>query len=374
MNFIGRLQELEQKYQALDQDLSKPEVYSDPAKLKQLSKTQAELRPVIEKYRDYKKVLKEIEDNQTLLDSRDREIAALAKSELEGLEKKEQSLETALKELLIPPDPDDQRNAILEIRAGTGGEEAALFVRDLIEMYKKWLERKGLRLTALNHHATDLGGFKEIICQVEGASAFGWLKFESGVHRVQRVPATEAQGRVHTSTVTVAVLPEAEEVDLQIDEAKDLRIDVYRSQGKGGQGVNTTDSAVRITHLPTGMVVTCQDERSQHKNKSRAMKILKARLYEAEKEKRRAQREGLRRSQVGSGERAEKIRTYNFPQNRLTDHRINLTLYKLDRLMEGELDELVQALRAEEKAKKLVEFETESLDAQTNAQQNSPRS
>jgi peptide chain release factor 1 len=363
MDFIQRLEELEQKFKTLEEDLSTPEVYSDREKFKKLSKTQAELRTIVDSFREYKKLNREIQDNQSLLETKDREIAELAKAELQTQEQKKSELEAKLKELMVPPDPDDSKNAILEIRAGTGGEEAALFARDLIEMYIKWLEPKGVKVTALNHHSTDLGGLKEIICQVEGPEAFGWLKFESGVHRVQRVPDTEQQGRVHTSTVTVAVLPEAEEVDIAIDESKDLRIDVYRSQGKGGQGVNTTDSAVRITHLPTGMVVTCQDERSQHKNKSRAMKILKARLYEAEKEKLRAEREGLRRGQVGSGERAEKIRTYNFPQNRLTDHRVNITLYKLDRVMQGDLDELVNALRAEEKAQKLMDFDAQEKTA-----------
>jgi peptide chain release factor 1 len=367
MDFIQRLNELELKFQALEQELATPEVYSDREKFKKLSRTLAELKTIVEKFREYRKVSREIEDNQSVVQSGDRELGELAKAELETLEPKKTELEAKLKELLVPPDPDDARNAILEIRAGTGGEEAALFARELMEMYVKWLGDKGVKFSVLNHHPTDLGGLKEIISQVEGPDAFGWLKFESGVHRVQRVPDTEQQGRVHTSTVTVAVLPEAEEVDISIDESKDLRIDVYRSQGKGGQGVNTTDSAVRITHLPTGMVVTCQDERSQHKNKSRAMKILKARLYEAEKEKLRAEREGMRRGQVGSGERAEKIRTYNFPQNRLTDHRVNITLYKLDRVMQGDLDELVSALRSDEKAQKLVEFDAEEKAAPEKA-------
>jgi peptide chain release factor 1 len=363
MNFIQRLAELELKFKGLEQELSTPEVYSDREKSKRLSRSQAELRPIVDKFREYQKLDQEIMNHNSLVDSEDREIAELAKAELVSLERKKQELEEKLKELLVPADPDDARNAILEIRAGTGGEEAALFGSEIFDTYRKWLERKGLKVNVLNHHSTDLGGLKEIISQVEGTDAFGWLKFESGVHRVQRVPATETQGRVHTSTVTVAVLPEAEEVDIQVDEAKDLRVDVYRSQGKGGQGVNTTDSAVRITHLPTGLVVTCQDERSQHKNKARAMKILKARLYEAEKEKLRSEREGLRRNQVGSGERAEKIRTYNFPQNRLTDHRVNLTLYKLDRVMEGDLDELVSALRADEKARKMDEFNAQEQAA-----------
>ena len=359
MDFVTRLGELEQKFNGLEHELAQPDVYSDPAKAKKLSKNLSDLRPVVEKFREYKKVMKELEGNKSLLESGDKEMESLVKAEMAGLELKQHELEEKLKELLVPPDPDEDKNAILEIRAGTGGEEAALFVLDLFNMYKKWTEGKGFKITVLNHHATDLGGYKEIISQVEGPGAFGWLKFESGVHRVQRVPLTETQGRVHTSTVTVAVLPEAEEVNITIDESRDLRVDVYRSQGKGGQGVNTTNSAVRITHLPTGMVVTCQDERSQHKNKARAMKILKARLYEAEKERQRSAREGMRRDQVGSGDRAEKIRTYNYPQNRMTDHRINVTLYKLDHMMEGDLDELVNALRIDEKARLLVQIEAE---------------
>ncbi len=358
MNFSGRLEELEKKFLAIEQELTQPEVFSDRVKSLRLSRSLAELRPVVEKFRVFQKLDRELEGNKNLLQGQDRELAELVKAELPGLERQKQVLEQELKEMLVPPDPDDAKNAILEIRAGTGGNEAALFVRELFEMYQKWLEKKGLRISILNHHSTDLGGFKEIISQVEGAGAYGWFKFESGVHRVQRVPATEAQGRIHTSTVTVAVLPEAEEVDLQVNESE-LRVDVYHSQGPGGQGVNTTDSAVRITHLPSGMVVTCQDERSQHKNKARAFKILKARLLEMEKEKQRSQREGIRRSQVGSGERAEKIRTYNFPQNRVTDHRVNVTLYQLDRVMEGNLDELVDTLRSGEKADKLAEFEKE---------------
>ena len=357
MNLIDKLKELEKKFEGMEQELSNPQIFSDLERYRKLTKSRAELAPVVELYRQYQLLVKAVEDNRNLLESSDAELKELAQEELKELEPKKMELENRLKELLIPPDEDDNKNAIVEIRAGTGGEEASLFVRDLFEMYKKWLEKKGFKLTVLNHHSTDLGGYKEIIAQVEGQSAFGWLKFESVVHRVQRIPITENQGRIHTSTVTVAVLPEAEEVEVEVNEEKDLRIDVYRSQGPGGQGVNTTDSAVRITHLPTGLVVTCQDERSQHKNRARALKILKSRLLEMEKEKQRAERVGLRRSQIGSGERAEKIRTYNFPQNRITDHRADLTLYKLDRIIQGELDELVEALRAMDKAKKLAELE-----------------
>jgi len=361
MEIFSRLKELSAQYEKLEQELSCPEVFSDPERYQALYQRQAELRPIVESWREYQKLMKEIEDNQHLLEEDDPELKELAEQELVQLRARKTQLEEKIKELLIPPDPDEEKNAILEIRAGAGGEEAGLFARDLFEMYQKWLSKKGLKLRVASFHPTDLGGFKEIICEVEGKGAYGWLKYESGVHRVQRIPITESGGRIHTSTVTVAVLPEAEEVEVEIDEEKDLRVDVFRAQGPGGQGVNTTDSAVRITHLPTGLVVTCQDERSQHKNKARALKILKSRLLEMEKQKQRAQRDGMRRSQIGSGDRAEKIRTYNFPQNRVTDHRINLTLYKLDKIMEGELDELVKALRAEEKAKKLAEMEEESL-------------
>jgi peptide chain release factor 1 len=357
---MDRLEELDKKFRAMESELLKPEVISDREKYLKLTKSQAELRPIVDKFRLYQKLIQELSDNKKLAEADDRELAELAKSEINSLLSKKDALESELRELLAPRDPAENKNAILEIRAGTGGNEASLFAREMFEVYQKWLIKKGFRVSVLNHHPTDLGGLKEIISLVEGPGAYGWLKFESGVHRVQRVPVTEAQGRIHTSTITVAVLPEAEEVEIQIND-DDLRIDVYRSQGKGGQGVNTTDSAVRITHLPTGMVVTCQDERSQHKNKARALKILKSRLLEAEREKQRLERDGARRSQVGSAERAEKIRTYNFPQNRVTDHRVNLTLYKLDRVMEGNLDELVEPLRAWEKAERFKQMEKEEL-------------
>ena len=361
MEFLSRLKEISAQYEKLEQELSRPEVYSDPERYQALYQRQSELRPIVESWREYQELLKEIEENQMILKGDDPELKELAEQELEQLSTRKAELEEKIKELLIPPDPDEEKNAILEIRAGAGGEEAGLFARDLFEMYQKWVSKKGFKLRVASFHPTDLGGFKEIICEVEGKGAYGWLKYESGVHRVQRIPITESGGRIHTSTASVAVLPEAEEVEVEINEEKDLRIDVFRAQGPGGQGVNTTDSAVRITHLPTGLVVVCQDERSQHKNKARALKILKSRLLEMEKQKQRTERDGMRRSQIGSGDRAEKIRTYNFPQNRITDHRINLTLYKLDKIMEGDLDELVEALRAEEKAKKLAEMEEETL-------------
>ena len=363
MKFLARLNEIEERYSELEQKLNDPVVFSSPEQYQKLFQRLNSLKPIVDTFREWKKVSEEIEENQEILNGEDKELAELAEAEIESLKEKKDQLEQKLKELLIPPDPDEDKNAILEIRAGAGGEEAALFARDLFEMYKKWLEKKGFKLRVASFHPTDLGGFKEIICEVEGKGAYGWLKYESGVHRVQRIPVTESGGRIHTSTASVAVLPEAEEIEVEIDEEKDLRIDVFRAQGPGGQGVNTTDSAVRITHLPTGIVVTCQDERSQHKNKARALKILKARLLELERQKQREERDGIRRNQIGSGDRAEKIRTYNFPQNRVTDHRINLTLYKLDQILQGELDEIVNALRAEEKAKKLAQLEKEGEKA-----------
>lgn len=358
MEIIPRLVELEEKYLQLEKKLLDPSIFQNPEEAKKITKAQAELKEVIDCFKEYKKNLKEIEENTKLVQGEDKELALLAEEELKKLKQKKQELEEKLKNLVLPADPDEQKNVIIEIRAGTGGEEASLFAKELFEMYLKYAQSRGWKLTVLNHHSTDRGGFKEIISQIEGKDVYGWLRFESGVHRVQRVPITESQGRIHTSTVTVAVLPEAEEVEVKIDEEKDLRIDVYRSQGPGGQGVNTTDSAVRITHLPTGIVVTCQDERSQHKNKARALKILKARLLEMEKEKQRAKIDGLRKKQIGTGERAEKIRTYNFPQNRVTDHRINLTLYQLDRVIQGELDPIIESLRSHHKASRLSELES----------------
>jgi peptide chain release factor 1 len=316
----------------------------------------------VEAYKNYKKVSKDLEDTQELISGDDQEMAALAKEELQSLEAEKEEIEAKLKELLTPKDPLSDKNAILEIRAGTGGEEASLFGRDLFEMYNRYSSEKGWKVSVLSHNVTGKGGFKELIAQVIGKGVYGTLKYESGVHRVQRVPETESQGRIHTSTVTVAVLPEAEDVEVEINKEKDLKIDVFRSSGPGGQGVNTTDSAVRITHLPTGMVVTCQDERSQHKNRSRALKILKARLFDLEQRRQREERAGLRKSQVGSGGRAEKIRTYNFPQNRISDHRVSLTLHKLDRVLMGDLDEIISALKIQENQENMTENNSNSPD------------
>jgi peptide chain release factor 1 len=324
-----------------------------------LSREYAELSSVVECIRELKTArleLAEIEQLRADAES-DPEMRALAEQERRELSQKIEKLETNVKLLLLPRDEADQRNAIIEIRAGTGGEEAALFAADLLRMYQRYAERKGWQFEILQLSETGLGGCKEAIASIAGRGVFARLKFESGVHRVQRVPQTETGGRIHTSAATVAVLPEAEEVDVKIED-KDLRIDVFRARGPGGQSVNTTDSAVRITHIPTGIVVSQQDEKSQHKNKAKAMKVLRARLYERERERQEAERSAARRSQVGSGDRSERVRTYNFPQSRVTDHRINLTLHKLEKLLAGEaLDELADALIAEDQASRLAELE-----------------
>ncbi len=297
----------------------------------------------------------EIEGHRQLLDDSDAELRELAKSELPALRERLETLDIELRRLLLPRDPNDDRNVVLEIRAGTGGDEASLFAAQLFRVYSRYAEENGWRVEILSANPTGLGGFKEIVALIEGRGAYSRLKFEGGVHRVQRVPVTEASGRIHTSTVTVAVLPEAEDVEVQIDEAKELRIDVYRSSGPGGQSVNTTDSAVRVTHLPTGLVVACQDEKSQHKNKAKALKILRARLLERAQAEQHAEVAENRRSMVGTGERSERIRTYNFPQGRMTDHRINLTLYSLDRIMEGQIQPLIDAL--------ITHYQAEALKA-----------
>lgn len=347
---LDKLEQIEQKFIDIQKRMQEPETYSDPAQYAKLAREQKELAPVVEVYRRRKKYASDLEDARELLN--DPEMRDMAQEELNNAKELLTKTDDELKILLLPRDPNDDKNVIVEIRGGVGGEESALFAHDLYRMYSMYAEIKGWKLEIANINETELGGIKEISFIIEGEGAYSRLKFESGVHRVQRVPETEAGGRIHTSTVTVAVLPEMEEVDFQINPA-DLQIDTFRSTGAGGQKVNKTESAIRITHLPTGTVVECQDERSQYKNKDRAMKILTSRLYEAEREKRDAAIAAERKSQVGTGMRNERIRTYNFPQGRVTDHRINLTLYKIEQIMNGALDEVIDALVTADQAEKL---------------------
>jgi peptide chain release factor 1 len=338
-----KLQALRARYHDLTDLLCQPNIAADGSRYTALSRERAEMEPLVESYERYQKLSKQIADDRDAL--KDPELRDMVLEELPGLERAIVELEAHISVLLLPTDPNDARNTLLEIRSGTGGEEAALFAADLFRMYGRYAERRGFRLEVMSTSPSEHGGIKEIIALVTGARVYSELRFEGGVHRVQRVPATEAQGRIHTSTATVAVLPEAEEVDVAIDE-KDLKVDIAASGGPGGQGVNTTNSAVQITHLPTGMIVKCQDERSQLKNRAKAMKVLRSRLLDIEQQKQADSIRDERRGMVGGGDRSEKIRTYNFPQNRLTDHRIGLTLYKLDRVMEGDLSELLDAVVA----------------------------
>ncbi len=349
---FDKLEEVVRRFEELTKQLQDPGVYSDPQRLQQVTRERKSLEEVVTTYQEYRKVEREIEDNRQLCRGDDRELAALAEEELPGLEKRQEELRERLKALLVPQDPLDEKNILLEIRAGTGGEEAALFAADLFRMYQRYAEGRGWKLEVMSESQASAGGLKEIIALLSGERVYSHLKYEGGVHRVQRVPVTESQGRIHTSTVTVAVLPEADEVDVSLDD-KDLEVSVSRAGGPGGQGVNTTDSAVRMTHIPTGLTVHCQDERSQIKNKAKAKKILLARLYEIKMAEQQADRTQKRRSMVGTGERAEKIRTYNFPQNRVTDHRISMTLKKLDRFIQGDLDEMLDALKAHFQAEAL---------------------
>ncbi|MCX7715313.1 MAG: peptide chain release factor 1 [Clostridia bacterium] len=351
---FDKLEALEERFQTLSEKISDPAVIADQDSWRKYCKDHAELTPIIEKFREYKQAKKTIaDDKQMLSECQDKDFEELIKAELAEAEASLEKISQELKVLLLPKDPNDEKNVIVEIRGGTGGDEAALFAADLMRMYSMYAESKRWKVDILNSNPTDIGGFKEVCFSIEGQGAYSRMKYESGVHRVQRVPSTESSGRIHTSAVTVAVLPEVEDVEVQINQ-NDLRIDVFRAGGPGGQCVNTTDSAVRITHLPTGIVVSCQDEKSQHKNKDKAMKILRSRIYEAMQEQQNAEIAQERKAQVGSGDRSERIRTYNFPQGRVTDHRINLTLYKLDSILNGDCDELIDALITADQSAKLA--------------------
>ncbi|MCI5796460.1 MAG: peptide chain release factor 1 [Ruminococcus sp.] len=349
-----KLQGIEDKLEKINSSLCDPEIVSNQEEYKKLMREAKTLTPIVEKFREYKKANSDLTEAKEMLadTSLDKEFRDMAGEEAAEAQKKTEELKEELKVLLLPKDPNDYKNVIVEIRGGAGGEEAALFAGSLFRMYSMYAERKGWKTEIMNENPTELGGYKEISFMIEGEGAYSRLKFESGVHRVQRVPETESQGRVHTSTVTVAVLPEAEEVEFTLDPA-DLQIDVFRSSGAGGQKVNKTSSAIRVTYLPTGMVVECQDERSQYKNKDKALKVLRSRLLDEKKAKQNAEIAGERRSQVGTGDRSERIRTYNFPQGRVSDHRIGLTLYKIESIMNGDLDEIIDALITADTAEKL---------------------
>jgi peptide chain release factor 1 len=348
-----RIAEIEARYQELEDRLGEPSLARDPAKLRELTQELASLRELVTTYRDWKRVSEELAQNEQLASDNDAEIRELAKGELAELRARRDALETSLRKLLQPRDPRDQKSVVIEIRPGTGGDEAALFAADLFRMYTRYAQGRKWSVELLSLTETDGGGAKEVVVNVTGNGVYGRLKYESGVHRVQRVPVTESQGRIHTSTATVAVLPEADVAEIEIDE-KDLRIDRFRSSGPGGQSVNTTDSAIRITHLPTGLVVQSQDEKSQHKNKAKALKVLRARLLDLEQTRLDSERAAERKGQIGTGDRSERIRTYNFPQNRVTDHRAGVTLHQLDRVMEGEIDELIDAVATHLEAEKLT--------------------
>lgn len=354
MAMFEKIREIDERYTRLESELTQPEVLQDRKHYQKLLKERSGLAPIVSTFRRYEALEKELANNRTLLDDPDPEMRKLVREEVDALKEKIVEAEHDLRILLLPSDPNDERNIILEIRAGTGGEEAGLFAADLFRMYVRYAEMKGWKTEILSRHETGMGGLKEVIVSISGNKVYSRLKRESGVHRVQRVPETEAQGRIHTSAVTVAVLPEAEDVDVAIN-PEDLRIDVYRSSGCGGQHVNTTDSAVRITHLPTGLVVTCQDEKSQHKNKAKAMKVLRSRLLDMQLSEQQAKISEERKSMVGTGDRSEKIRTYNFPQARVTDHRIGLTLHRLDAVLQGNLDLILDPL--------ITHYQAEALKA-----------
>lgn len=353
MSMYERLDAVEDRYDRLNELLSDPDVVSDPKKLREYSKEQSDLRETVETYQEYKSVKEQLDDAKSMLEEKlDNEMREMVKEEIHELEDQLEQLEEKLKLLLVPKDPNDDKNVIMEIRGAAGGEEAALFAGDLYRMYTRYAEHQGWKVEVIESNQTGIGGYKEIIFMINGHGAYSRLKYENGAHRVQRVPETESGGRIHTSTATVAVLPEMEDVDVEINE-NDIRIDTYAASGAGGQHVNTTMSAVRLTHIPTGIVVTCQDERSQIKNREKALKVLRARIYDMYQQEAQAEYDANRKSAVGTGDRSERIRTYNFPQNRVTDHRIGLTIQKLDRILEGELDEIIDALVLNEQAEKL---------------------
>ncbi|MFA8438337.1 peptide chain release factor 1 [Pueribacillus sp. YX66] len=353
-----RLQALENRYDELNALLSDPDVIADPKKLKEYSKEQSDLEETVQVYREYKRVKDELDDAKSMLDDKlDDEMHEMVKMEIAELEEKEETLTERLKVLLLPKDPNDDKNVIVEIRGAAGGDEAALFAGDLYRMYSRYAEMQNWKIEIIEASYTELGGYKEVIFMINGKGAYSRLKYENGAHRVQRVPQTESGGRIHTSTATVAVLPEAEEVEVDIHE-KDIRVDTFASSGPGGQSVNTTMSAVRLTHIPTGIVVSCQDEKSQIKNKEKAMKVLRARIYDKFQQEAQEEYDATRKSAVGTGDRSERIRTYNFPQNRVTDHRIGLTIQKLDQILEGKIDEFIDALIIEDQAERMKQVGT----------------
>lgn len=355
---LDKLDSVKQKYEDLGQIISDPEVVNDQNRWRKLVKEHASLEPIITKYKEYNSVKEDYDEAREIIQDRgaDEELKEMAKDEIKELEEKKEALEEELKMMLIPKDPNDDKNVIVEVRAGAGGDEAAIFAGDLFRMYSRFAERQGWKVEILNISDSETGGYKEVVFMVKGHEAYSLMKYESGGHRVQRVPETESSGRIHTSAATVAVLPEVDDVELEID-PNDLRVDVFRASGHGGQSVNTTDSAVRITHIPTGVVASCQDEKSQMKNKDKALKVLKARVLDQMVQKQESEIAADRKSQIGSGDRSDRIRTYNYPQGRITDHRINKTIYKLDAFMDGDIYEMIDSLRTSEQAEKLKEIQ-----------------